>query len=187
VSTTARPVTKADPKGIIAANIENERIIGSRGVSGVSELVEPGVIKFLEGNRFSLGELDNSKSERRASRRCPQAMIPRRLQVAGFHRPARRNVGEAVGQSHLQSDLSALTHATLAGICRFPLTRELAAGMMREAQAGGRKARRARMRDLDRQAHRRCRSGRRTQDLYAAGRRTPAGSLELDALLGTVR
>ena len=31
--------------------------------------------------------------------------------------------------------ISALAHATLAGICRYPLTRELAADMMREAQA----------------------------------------------------
>jgi 2-dehydropantoate 2-reductase len=35
--------------------------------------------------------------------------------------------------------ISALTHATLADICRFPATRELAAGMMREAQAIGEK------------------------------------------------
>ena len=30
--------------------------------------------------------------------------------------------------------ISALTHATLVDICQFPLTRELAASMMREAQ-----------------------------------------------------
>ena len=35
--------------------------------------------------------------------------------------------------------ISALTHATLEDICRFPLTRELAANMMREAQAVGEK------------------------------------------------
>jgi 2-dehydropantoate 2-reductase len=35
--------------------------------------------------------------------------------------------------------ISALTHSTLAGICRFPLTRQLAADMMAEAQAIGEK------------------------------------------------
>ncbi len=35
--------------------------------------------------------------------------------------------------------ISALTHATLQDICRFPATRELAAQMMREAQAIGEK------------------------------------------------
>jgi 2-dehydropantoate 2-reductase len=35
--------------------------------------------------------------------------------------------------------ISALTHATLEDICRFPATRELAAQMMREAQAIGEK------------------------------------------------
>ncbi|MCV4713920.1 hypothetical protein OFC05_28040, partial [Escherichia coli] len=57
------PVTSVDPDGIVAANIEVERVIGSV-VYPASELVEPGVIKLIEGNRFTLGELDGSRSPR---------------------------------------------------------------------------------------------------------------------------
>ena len=50
--------------------------------------------------------------------------------------------------------ISALTHATLEDICRFPPTRALAAAMMREAQTVG-EAFGIRFRLRDRQAHRR--------------------------------
>eukprot|EP01041_Mallomonas_annulata_P019833 gene19833-39348_t len=52
-----------DPGGRLAAHIEPERIIGSV-VYPAAELVAPGVVKLIEGNRFTLGELDGSRSER---------------------------------------------------------------------------------------------------------------------------
>ena len=58
-----RAVTSVDPDGLIAANIEPERVIGSV-VYPAAELVAPGVVKLIEGNRFTLGELDGSRSER---------------------------------------------------------------------------------------------------------------------------
>ena len=58
-----RSLQSLDPDGLIAANIEPERLIGSV-VYPASELVAPGVVKLIEGNRFSLGELDGSRSER---------------------------------------------------------------------------------------------------------------------------
>ena len=126
-----RPVTMVDPDGSIAASIENERIIGSV-VYPASELVAPGVVKVIEGNRFSLGEPDNGKSER-------AVRLSEALTRAGFKAPVssdlRSEIWLKLWGNLTFNPVSALTHATLAGICRFPLTRELAASMMREAQS----------------------------------------------------
>ena len=53
----------ADPQGIIEDNIEPHRIIGCV-VYPAGEIVAPGVVKRLEGDRFPLGELDGTQSER---------------------------------------------------------------------------------------------------------------------------
>ena len=58
-----RPVAAADPDGQVAAAIGVDRVIGTV-VYPAAELVAPGVVKVVEGNRFSLGEPDGSKSER---------------------------------------------------------------------------------------------------------------------------
>ena len=52
-------VQSVDPDGIIAKYIDVDRVIGSV-VYPASEVISPGVIKVIEGNRFSLGELDGS-------------------------------------------------------------------------------------------------------------------------------
>ncbi len=126
-----RPVTMVDPDGSIAASIENERIIGSV-VYPASDLVAPGVVKVIEGNRFSLGEPDNGKSER-------AVRLSEALTRAGFKAPVssdlRSEIWLKLWGNLIFNPVSALTHATLAGICRFPLTRELADRTMREAQS----------------------------------------------------
>ena len=125
-----RAVTRVDPDGTIGASIGNERIIGSV-VYPASELVAPGVVRVIEGNRFSLGEPDGSKSER--ALRLSEA-----LARAGFKAPVssdlRSEIWLKLWGNLTFNPVSALTHATLARICRYPLTRELAANMMREAQ-----------------------------------------------------
>lgn len=124
-----------DPGGRIAAQIESERIIGSV-VYPASELVEPGVVRVIEGNRFTLGELDGSRSERIEA--LSQAMIR-----AGFKSPVSKDIrGEIwvkLWGNLSFNPISALTHATLEDICGFAPTRQLAAGMMTEAQAIGEK------------------------------------------------
>lgn len=126
-----RAVTSVDPDGTIAGAIENGRIIGSV-VYPASELVAPGVVRVIEGNRFTLGEPDGSKSER--ALRLSEA-----LTRAGFKAPVSSDIRGEIWLKLLGNltfnPVSALTHATLADICRFPRTRELAAEMMREAQA----------------------------------------------------
>jgi 2-dehydropantoate 2-reductase len=125
-----RGLSSVDPDGRLAAHIEPERIIGSV-VYPAAELVAPGVVKLIEGNRFTLGELDGSRSERIDA--LSQAMMR-----AGFKAPVAKDIRSEIwvklwGNLSF-NPISALTHATLEDICRFPPTRALAAAMMAEAQ-----------------------------------------------------
>jgi 2-dehydropantoate 2-reductase len=124
-----------DPGGVIDAHIEPGRVIGSV-VYPAAELVSPGVVKVIEGNRFTLGEPDGSRSPRIEA--LSQAMMK-----AGFKAPVSKDIrGEIwvkLWGNLSFNPISALTHATLQDICRFPATRDLAANMMREAQALGEK------------------------------------------------
>lgn len=125
-----RRVTTADPHGRIAAAIDPARVIGCV-VYPASELVAPGVIKHIEGDRFPLGELDGSTTER--VQQLSAAFVN-----AGFKAPVLDNIRSEIwlklwGNATF-NPISSLAHSTLVDICQFPLTRELAANMMREAQ-----------------------------------------------------
>ena len=125
-----RGLDSVDPGGRIAAQIEPERIIGSV-VYPAAELVAPGVVRLIEGNRFSLGELDGSRSERVSA-------LSQMLIGAGFKAPVSKDIRSELwvklwGNLSF-NPISALSHATLEDICRFPPARALAAGMMAEAQ-----------------------------------------------------
>jgi 2-dehydropantoate 2-reductase len=126
-----RGLDSVDPGGRLAAHIEPERIIGSV-VYPAAELVAPGVVKLIEGNRFTLGELDGTRSERIDA--LSQAMMR-----AGFKAPVAKDIRSEIwvklwGNLSF-NPISALTHATLEDICRFPPTRDLATSMMAEAQS----------------------------------------------------
>lgn len=124
------PVRSADPDGSISRTIDPARIIGSV-VYPAANLTEPGVVHVVEGNRFTLGELDGATTPRAQA-------LSEALTRAGFKAPV---IGDIRGEIWLKlwgnlsfNPISALTHATLVDICQFPLTRELAAQMMTEAQ-----------------------------------------------------
>jgi len=132
---SGRVLESVDPGGRIAAQIEPRRIVGGV-VYPASELVAPGVIRVVEGNRFTLGELDGRRSERIDA--LSRAMI-----AAGFKAPVSRDIRSEIwvklwGNLSF-NPISALTHATLEEICGFAPTRALAAAMMTEAQAIGEK------------------------------------------------
>ncbi|MGO9986432.1 MAG: 2-dehydropantoate 2-reductase [Rhodomicrobium sp.] len=125
-----RPVRTADPDGQVAANIGADRVIGTV-VYPASELVAPGVVKVVEGNRFTLGEPDGSKSER-------VLRLSEALTKAGFKAPVSSDIRAEIwlklwGNATF-NPISALTHATLVDICQFPETRALAFAVMAEAQ-----------------------------------------------------
>jgi 2-dehydropantoate 2-reductase len=123
-------VRSADPTGVIGENIPAERVIGCV-VYPATELVSHGVIKHVEGNRFPVGEPDGTASER-AGR---MADI---LTRAGLKAPVlddiRAEIWLKLWGNMTFNPISALTRATLAGICQYPPGRELAAAMMTEAQ-----------------------------------------------------
>ncbi|MEJ1959398.1 MAG: 2-dehydropantoate 2-reductase [Nitrosomonadales bacterium] len=129
------PVRAVDPDGIIAKHIDVSRVIGSV-VYPASEVISPGVIKVIEGNRFSLGEIDGSDTP--SIRAISEA-----FRTAGFKSPISNDIRSEIwlklwGNLSF-NPISALTHATLEDICVFTATRELAANMMREAQSIGEK------------------------------------------------
>ena len=126
-----QPVRSADPDGTIGRSIDPARLIGSV-VYPAANLVAPGVVQVVEGNRFTLGELDGSTTPR------VQA-IAASLVKAGFKAPViadiRSEIWLKLWGNLSFNPISALTHATLVDICQFPLTRELATRMMTEAEA----------------------------------------------------
>jgi 2-dehydropantoate 2-reductase len=126
-----RSIRLADPDGSIAKNVDPQRLIGSV-VYPAAELVAPGVVKIIEGNRFTLGELDGTSSERIVA-------LSSALTRAGFKAPVVRDIRSEIWLKLWGAlsfnPISALTHATLVEICQFPATRMLAAAMMTEAQA----------------------------------------------------
>jgi 2-dehydropantoate 2-reductase len=126
-----RPVQSVDTEGRLAELIPPARVIGCV-VYPASELVAPGVVRHVEGERFPLGELDGSTSPRvEAISAC--------FTKAGFKAPVlddiRSEIWLKLWGNLSFNPISALCHATLQGICQYPLARELAADMMREAAA----------------------------------------------------
>jgi 2-dehydropantoate 2-reductase len=125
------PVRSVDPSGLVAAKIPAERVIGCV-VYPASELIAPGVVKHIEGDRFPVGELDGSSSER-------VNRVSAALSAAGFKAPVLDNIRAEIWLklwgNLTFNPISSLSHSTLVDICQYPLTRELAAAMMREAQA----------------------------------------------------
>jgi 2-dehydropantoate 2-reductase len=124
-------VRSVDATGELARRIPPERVLGCV-VYPAADLVAPGVIKHVEGDRFPLGELDGSASARvNAVSAC--------FQRAGFKSPVLDNIRAEIwlklwGNVSF-NPISALAHSTLVDICEHPLARDLAAEMMREAEA----------------------------------------------------
>jgi 2-dehydropantoate 2-reductase len=124
------PIRSVDPSGVIGSHIPAERIIGCV-VYPATELLAPGVIKHVEGDRFPVGEPDGSASERVT--RVSECFIR-----AGLKSPVlddiRAEIWLKLWGNMTFNPISALTRATLAGICQYPPSRALAAAMMSEAQ-----------------------------------------------------
>ena len=121
-----------DPGGVIA-DPADRRCRRRHHLSGGGDR-EPGIIRHIEGNRFPVAEIDGQKTARIAA-------LSEMFTRAGFKSPALSDVRAEIWMklwgNLTFNPLSALTHATLEDICRFPPTRALAAAMMREAQSVG--------------------------------------------------
>ena len=126
-----RRLESVDPGGVIADHIPIEQIIGCV-VYPACEMVAPGVIRHIEGNRFPVGELDGAETPRVAA-------IAELFKKAGLKSPVltdiRSEIWLKLWGNLTFNPISALTQATLVDICQFPPSRALAVSMMTEAQA----------------------------------------------------
>ncbi len=119
-----------DPGNVQWDGFGPDRVLGCV-VYPAAEVSTPGTIRHIEGNRFSLGEPDGSKSERAAA-------LSQVLQAAGLKAPVKPRLRDEIwvklwGNLSF-NPISALTHATLDVLCTDPGTRGVARRMMIEAQ-----------------------------------------------------
>ena len=119
-----------DPGNVQWDGFGPDRVLGCV-VYPAAEVSAPGIIRHIEGNRFSLGEPDGSKSDRATA-------LSQVLQAAGLKAPVRPRLRDEIwvklwGNLSF-NPISALTHATLDVLCTDPGTRDVARRMMVEAQ-----------------------------------------------------
>lgn len=119
-----------DPGNVQWDGFGPDRVLGCV-VYPAAEVSTPGTIHHIEGNRFSLGEPDGSKSDRATA-------LSQALQAAGLKAPVRPRLRDEIwvklwGNLSF-NPISALTHATLDVLCTDPGTRDVARRMMIEAQ-----------------------------------------------------
>jgi 2-dehydropantoate 2-reductase len=126
-----RRLASVDPGDVQWDGIGPERVIGCV-VYPAAEVVEPGVVQLVEGDRFTRGEPSGEKTAR--VERLAEALIG-----AGLKAPIRAKIRDEIwvklwGNLSF-NPISALTHATLDAICADDGTRAVARAMMVEAQA----------------------------------------------------
>ena len=126
-------LVSVDPGAKQWAGLGPQRAIGCV-VYPAAEVERPGRIRHVEGDRFTLGEPDGSRSNRVTH--LSEALI-----AAGFKAPVRPRIRDEIwiklwGNLSF-NPISALTEATLAEICADSRTRSVARAMMVEAQQIG--------------------------------------------------
>jgi len=123
-----RRIEAVDPGGETSAVMSRDRAIGC--VAWPAAIVEsPGVIRHLEGTRFSIGEPDGT-----SSRRCLDFSAA--MQAGGLKCPVEPRLRDDIwiklmGNAAL-NPISALTRATMVEICQHPNTRRVVELMMEE-------------------------------------------------------
>jgi 2-dehydropantoate 2-reductase len=123
-----RRVEAADPGGAVSAVIPPSAAIGCVVYSS-TEIESPGVIRHIEGTRFSIGEPDGTISDRCAA--FSQAMI-----AGGLKCPVvtdlRSDIWLKLMGNVAFNPISVLTGATMGQIAADPGTRQLVLDMMHE-------------------------------------------------------
>ncbi len=169
-----------DPDGSQWRMIGPERIIGCV-VYPAAEVVRPGVIRHVEGNRFTLGEPSGERTDR-------IKVLASTLISCGIRAPVRRIRDEIwikLWGNLSFNPISALTLETLDVVATDPGTRSVARAMMVEAQAIGEKLGVRFSVDVDRRIDGAAAVGpHRTSMLQDLERGRP---MEIDALVGAVQ
>jgi len=122
---------RVDPGGVIAQAIEPRRVVGSLAYFA-TDIVEPGVIRHIEGNRLSFGEPDGTKSDR--AKKLAETLI-----AAGFRCPVTTRFRHEIWVKLLGNiafnPISALTLGTLEELVRNPETCAVVREIMVETEA----------------------------------------------------
>ena len=122
-------IESGDPGGVVAQAIDPSRIIGCI-IYPSTVIVQPGVIEHIEGNRFSIGELDGTSSDR--CKTLAAALIG-----AGLKAPIRSRIRHDLWVKLLGNvvfnPMSALTGATLEEMATHPESSAIARAVMAEA------------------------------------------------------
>ncbi|RMF38818.1 MAG: 2-dehydropantoate 2-reductase [Alphaproteobacteria bacterium] len=128
-----RHLESVDPGGVVSRALPPEKVIGCV-VYPACEIEEPGVVRHLDGDRFTLGEPSGEKTER--VQRLSEA-----LRAAGFRAPVRPRIRDEIWiklwGNLTFNPMSALTGETLDQLATRPDLRAVARAMMLEAQAVG--------------------------------------------------
>ena len=122
---------RVDPGGVISSVIEARRVVGSI-VYFATEITAPGVVQHIEGNRFTLGEPDGSRSER--LRQIAEALIASGLRCPITARLRHEIWVKVLGNASI-NPVSALTRATIVQIVRDPGTCSVIRNIMQEVEA----------------------------------------------------
>lgn len=175
-----RRVEAVDPGGAVTDVLALRRAIGCV-VYCSTEIEEPGLIRHLEGTRFSIGEPDGSVSPR--CKDFSEAMVAGGLKCPVEPR-LRDDIWIKLMGNVAFNPLSALTRATMVEMCEHSGTRELVATMMAESLAIARAAGSDPQISIDRRINGAQRVGHHKtsmlQDLEAGK------ALEIDAIIGAV-
>jgi 2-dehydropantoate 2-reductase len=120
-----------DPGGKLAAAFDPDRVVGCVIYSS-TEIESPGVIRHVEGTRYSLGRPDGGDDP--VLERIAAAFV-----AGGLKAPVERGLRtdiwvKLLGNASL-NPISALTRATIAGMMRDPDTEALIREMMEEVRA----------------------------------------------------
>ncbi len=126
-----RYLESVDPGGVIQTSLGSGRTVGSV-VYPAAEIVEPGVIRHVEGTRFTIGEPDRSRSGR--LERISEAFV-----AGGLKCPIEEDLRGQIWLKLLGNasfnPVSALTGATLGQLGELPEMVELLRAMMEEMAA----------------------------------------------------
>ena len=124
-----RVLESVDPGGAVSRAIPRERVLGCV-VYPATQLEGPGVVRHVEGNRFTLGEPDGSRSERAQA-------ISAALGRAGLKAPVSTRIAQELWLKLLGNatfnPVSALTGASLGRMATDG--RDLVESLMREVAA----------------------------------------------------
>ena len=126
-----RRIESVDPGGRVSMVIHPRRAIGCVVYSS-TEIAEPGVIRHVEGTRFSIGEPDRSISPRCDT--FAEAMVAGGLKCP-VEAELRDDIWIKLMGNAAFNPLSVLTGGTMGAICADARTRDVAATVMAECLA----------------------------------------------------